>query len=154
MAGNLDEKFDKKTKAVRDFATTLAQGLRNIGQVTWDTLADGDPEVEAGPERFLESFREEFDRSALKDKYIEVYSQRNTSSQDVKGTLGELRLYRHQYDWLMQAERDYLMRRKSRVRTEAHAAAIAEMIGDDKGPIEVGVKRLAKNLLALSEEKP
>lgn len=151
MSGDLDDKFKDKTKAVKEFAEETFRGQKNEGQVSWDTLDDKGPD-EPGPYRFLNTFRDEFKRDALGKKYTEANSKVSTGQKDVKSKVSELILFRTQYDWLMQVERDYLMRRRSRIRIEAHATAIREMISDENGTVEVGIIRFAKQLLAASGE--
>jgi hypothetical protein len=149
LASDLDKKFQDKVQSVRSCAEETYQGQKNEGQVSWDTLPDGGPS-EPGPERFLKSFRDEFNRTELGKKYTEANSKVSTGQKDVKSKVSDVLLHRTQYDWMMQVERDYLMRRRGRIRTEAHATAVREMIADPSGPIEIGIFRLAKQTLALS----
>ena len=147
MARSLDKKFQDKVNSLTKHGEETAKGLINEGQVTWDALDDGGPS-KSGPERFLTSFRKEFERTELGKEYIDAYSKPSTGKDDVKSSVADVIVTRMQYDWLMQMERDFLMRRRTRIRTEAHAAAVRTMVGDKNGPIQLGIFRLAKQALA------
>lgn len=152
MADSLDQKFENKVNSVAQYADETSKGQLNEGQTVWATLDDEGPEG-PGPERFLKSFREEFDRTALGKEYIRLNSAASSGQSDVKTRVSEVGLVRLQYDWLMQLERDFLMRKHTRLRTEAHSAAIQEMLGFDEGPVTSGILRLAKQTLARAGEK-
>lgn len=149
--GGLFKKFEDKVNSATKSSEATAKGMVNTGQVAWDTLADTGVN-EPGPERFLTSFRAEFERDSLGKEYIDANSKVSTGVRDVKSKVSELMLIRLQYDWLMQVERDYLLRKRSRLRIESHSAAVREMCGDPKGPFQLGPMRLAKQRLALSAE--
>lgn len=151
MAGSLDKKFQDKVVSLTDHAKETAQGMLNLGQVAWDTLDDKGPD-EPGPERFLRTFHEDYDRERLAKQYIELNSKTSSSPKDVKSKLSQVKFCRMQHDYLMAMERDFLMRRRSRVRIEGHAAAVRDMLSDNAGPFQMGPLRLAKQLLAQSGE--
>ena len=146
---SLDKKFQDKVNSLTSHGEDTAKGLVNEGQVTWDTLDDGGPD-KPGPARFLRTFHKEFKRTDLGKKYIQANSEVSSGQDDIKSRVSQLMLYRTQYDWLMQMERDYLMRRRTRIRTEAHAASVREMMGDGEGPIQIGIMREAKQVMALA----
>lgn len=148
MAGNLDQKFEDKVNSVAQHADETSKGQINEGQVAWDTLADGGPN-NPGPERFLKSFRDEFERTVLGKEYVRLNSEKSTD-EETKSKVSEVAAVRMQYDWLMQVERDFLMRKRSRLRSEAHATAIREMIGHEDGPVIRGILRVAKQMQALA----
>lgn len=150
--GTLLSKFEKKIKSMAAAAVKFATGARNEGQPIWENLADN---VEApGPDMFLNSYRDDFDRTELVNRYnTELYGHVSTTSSDRTATLIDIQLLRIQSDWMMTVERDFLMRRNSRIRTEAHAVAIKKTVGDDKGPVLAGVYRMAQGLLEIAGNK-
>jgi hypothetical protein len=145
----LNKTAQDKTKAVQDFAKESGAGLQQTGQVSWDTLAAGGV-GEPGAPRFSLDFRDEFDRADLEAGYIALVSQPTTSYDQTPTTNGDVLLNRTQAHWLAQVERDYLLRRRTRVRAEAHAAAMRTGLGSDKGSISMGIRWHLKRLLALA----
>jgi len=154
LAGaSLDDKFLQKVKSIASQAEVTCKGLTNEGQVSWDTLADGGPD-DPGAERFLTDFHDEFDRKKLGADYTRIYSDGTSDySSGVKTRVSEIELTRMQYDWLMQVERDFLLRRRPRIRTEAHAAAVREMNSINDGPVLNGILRVARQIMAKAGEE-
>lgn len=153
MAGSgLDKKFQDKVKSVASHAEETYKGQTNEGQVAWDTLDDNGPD-QPGPERFLKTFRDEFNRQALGQQYIDLNSSVSTNQDDIASRVSQVGIVRLQYDWLMQLERDFLLRKRTRVRAEAHAAAVREMMADGNGPVLNGILRVARQTLAKAGEE-
>jgi hypothetical protein len=146
---NLSKVVQDKTKAVQSFAAEVGSGLKQEGQVSWDTLADDGVDTPGAP-RFNLDFRDEFSREFLEDSYIGIVSQPTTSQANTPTTNGDVLLNRTQAHWLAQVERDFLMRRRTRVRAEAHASAVRSGLGHDNGPVSQGIRRHLKYLLALA----
>ena len=151
----ISPKFQAKTKSVTTHATEISLGMINTGQIAWDTLADGGP-TDPGFDRFFWTARPEFLRDDLANEYRNCYSVPTKDSTSPKNSsaippkVANIWLARAQYDWLMLAERDFLMRRHSRIRLEAHAAAVRRGIGHDKGPISRGIIRHIKQIMAVA----
>lgn len=146
----LSQKFQDKIRSVVSHAKATEKGLLNSEQVVWDTLADKGPD-EPGYDRFFWTARDEFKRDDLATDYGVLWKTPAVNSEEVQGRHSQVWLVRLQHDWLMQGERDFLMRRHTRIRTEAHAAAIKRGISHDDGPILAGgIDRHVKNVLELA----
>jgi hypothetical protein len=150
MSGKLHDTFVSKVTSLKLSARAAGDGLQQQGQVAWDTM-DAAGVSGPGPTRFKPSYRDDFERAELETDYIAIYNSPDNGVQDTgHRTLADLRLNRYQAHWLAQVERDYLMRRRSRIRAEAHAASVRVGIGSDTGPVELGAMRYGKMLLAMA----
>lgn len=145
----VDRKFQDKLTSTKANADVFSLGLANKGQICWETLDDKGPE-EPGYDRFFWTARPYFARDALSRAYIECYSDGAKDSKGIPNRVGQIWLFRTQYDWLMQVERDFLMRKHSRIRVEAHAASVKRGIGHDEGPLGVGLLRHIKQIFQIA----
>jgi len=148
-AATMNKAAQDKTQAVQVFAAQNGRGLQQTDQVCWDTLAAGGTKEPGAPRLDLD-FREEFNRDDLEEQLVAAMANPTRSYQGVTTTIADVISNRSQAHWLASVERDFLMRRRSRIRAEAHAAATRVGIGSDNGPVGKGIRRYLKQLAAVA----
>lgn len=138
VLSKLDENFESRVAALRNAAKDNADAERNIKQLIFEEFGTID--------RFNpDTIHRLFDRSEISSKYVDVH----TNSGGKTGTVKEGIVLKLQHDWLGALERDMHLRKRTRVRLAAHAAARTRGIGHDDGPVNNGIIRYLSILLAL-----
>jgi len=136
-----DEVFDAKLHETMELAKRNADAMRNISQPRYEEM-DNDE----GMDRFDPiSIHSHFIRAGLAISYTDIHQPQEGRG----GTDKEVIAVKLQHNWLASLERDMHLRKRTRVRLEAHAATRARSVGHDKGPLGSGIDRVLGLMLAI-----
>ena len=129
------QKFQERLDELKGDCQELAGGLRGIAQPRWMFSGkDGDT---VKPGRFdFAGVHALFDRSEAADTYMEAIEESTAAveaGEDSKRTKQELAIAKFQSDYLSGMERDFFMRKRSRVRMLAHEATARKHAGSGAG---------------------
>jgi hypothetical protein len=136
--GGLDPTFERKVDQLKESAKSVAGGLSNTKQPTYDETED--PGVIDRSK--ISSIHRAFNRDKLAADYSRVRTDRGSG-----GRWFEIQLLRDQHDFVATVERDLHVRSRSRIRSLGLAAAARRALGHDNGSIELVRKNCRHTLL-------
>lgn len=118
---NILPKLKDVTKTMRQYAEKTATGLTGEAETRLEEPNETGINT-AGPDRFdLDAIMQEFDRAELEGQYRQIRESIPTGERGDPSTV-EAMLVMRENEFLAAMERDYMMRKRSRIRGEAHAA--------------------------------
>jgi hypothetical protein len=141
-----DETFSKAEDSLCFGASIKSEAINNREQMRWEELLVTSAGARGKIDPFDQStIHDQFKRDEIEAQYIEVH----TPSEGTAGTVKESIVLKLQNDWLAVAERDLHLRKRSRIRLEAHSASRASGIGSDEGSVKNGLDRYISLMVAV-----
>jgi hypothetical protein len=134
----LFEPFEKIIKCMAASANANSEGMRGKNTLLEEPSKSGSAKVE-GPDRYdRKKLSAELNRDQLSVDYTE---SRTTDLDDINkgGSVLESVIVQRQHFFLSTMQRDYLSRKMTRIRSQAHAASRLYGHGHDNGVLSEGL---------------
>lgn len=142
----ITETFQDRMTELKDDCTSIGKGMRGTEQLRW--MFSKEDNGTAKPGKFdFDGVHTLFDRSEAESNYAQALKNSPNSSKQ------ELAVSTVQSDMLSGMERDFILRKRSRIRRLAHESVKRANTGSDFGVIELGtIFSLNEQVARMSED--
>jgi len=131
----INDFIEALTKHIDDNKTAIQTGTGNKWYEFGKSGGDG-------PDRFdHDAIKEHFDRTKIGDKYVEIIEK------SAKGIEAQIVTAKIMNDWLATIERDFRMRKTTRIKAVANTATAMEKHTAEKGNLKKGIKEHLEGMI-------